>query len=116
MGDNECCKGIHEHHDHEHGTGCGHVAIEYDGAICYLHNGHLHKKHGDHYHCTSIEFSEQNPDGCNPTECASGHVHGPGCGHEAVPHGDHIDYLVDGRLHYPHSDHCDDHGTVKVIK
>jgi hypothetical protein len=23
-----------------------------------------------------------------------GHVHGPGCGHEAVPHDGHIDYLV----------------------
>jgi hypothetical protein len=22
------------------------------------------------------------------------HVHGPGCGHDAVPHGDHIDWLV----------------------
>ena len=42
-----------------------------------------------------------------------GHVHGPGCGHEAVPHGDHVDYLVDGHLHHPHGDHCDDHGPVK---
>jgi hypothetical protein len=40
---------------------------------------------------------------------ATTHVHGPGCGHEAVPHGDHIDYLVDGRLHHPHGDHCDNH-------
>jgi hypothetical protein len=24
----------------------------------------------------------------------AGHVHGPGCGHEAVPHGDHVDYRV----------------------
>ncbi len=44
------------------------------------------------------------------------HVHGPGCGHEAVPHGDHTDYLVDGRLHHPHGDHCDDHGPVEVVK
>jgi len=22
----------------------------------------------------------------------TGHVHGPGCGHEAVPHGNHVDY------------------------
>jgi hypothetical protein len=27
-------------------------------------------------------------------------VHGPGCGHEAVPHGDHVDYLVDDHLHH----------------
>lgn len=39
--------------------------------------------------------------------------HGPGCGHEAVPHGDHVDYLVDGHLHHPHGDHCDDHGPLE---
>ena len=40
------------------------------------------------------------------------HVHGPDCGHEAVPHGDHVDYLVDGHLHHPHGEHCDDHGQL----
>jgi zinc transport system permease protein len=38
------------------------------------------------------------------------HQHGPDCGHEAIPHGDHVDYLVEGHLHHPHDDHCDDHG------
>lgn len=28
------------------------------------------------------------------------HVHGPGCGHDAVPHGDHIDWLVGGDLQH----------------
>jgi hypothetical protein len=37
-----------------------------------------------------------------------------GIGHEQVPHGDHVDYLVDGRLHHPHDDHCDDHGPVAL--
>ena len=45
----------------------------------------------------------------------AGHTHGPGCGHEAVPHGDHIDYLVAGHLHHPHGDHCDDHGPITVM-
>jgi hypothetical protein len=31
-----------------------------------------------------------------------------------VPHGDHVDYLVDGHLHHAHGDHCDDHGPVQV--
>jgi hypothetical protein len=31
-----------------------------------------------------------------------------------VPHGDHVDYLVDGKLHHPHDDHCDDHGSLTV--
>ena len=44
------------------------------------------------------------------------HQHGPGCGHEAVPHGNHIDFLVNGRLHHPHGDHCDDHGPVEVVQ
>ncbi len=38
------------------------------------------------------------------------HDHGPECGHDAVAHGDHVDYLVDGKLHHPHDGHCDDHG------
>jgi hypothetical protein len=33
-----------------------------------------------------------------------------------VPHGDHTDYLVDGHLHHPHGDHCDDRGMVNVVK
>jgi hypothetical protein len=44
--------------------------------------------------------------GINPVQCTSqtacSHKHGPSCGHEPVPHGDHIDYLVNGRLHHPH--------------
>ena len=27
---------------------------------------------------------------------------------------DWVDYLVDGHLHHPHGDHCDDHGPVTV--
>ena len=44
----------------------------------------------------------------NPHECTDGqdcdhhedeHEHGPDCGHEAVQHGDHVDYVVGGHLH-----------------
>ncbi len=38
-----------------------------------------------------------------------GHVHGPGCGHPAVEHGDHVDYLHDGHRHAQHADHYDEH-------
>jgi hypothetical protein len=31
-----------------------------------------------------------------------------------VPHGDHVDYVVDGHLHRSHDSHCDDHGEVTV--
>ncbi len=37
------------------------------------------------------------------------HVHGVGCGHTAIQHGEHVDYLHDGHLHQPHGDHVDEH-------
>ncbi|HQS15608.1 hypothetical protein [Reyranella sp.] len=41
------------------------------------------------------------------------HAHGPACGHTAIKHGDHLDYLHDGHLHHPHGDHVDEH-TIEV--
>jgi zinc transport system permease protein len=38
------------------------------------------------------------------------HEHGPECGHEVIPHGDHVDYLHDGHLHAAHQSHYDEHG------
>jgi zinc transport system permease protein len=38
-----------------------------------------------------------------------GHQHGPGCGHTAVEHGDHIDYIHDGHRHAAHGGHYDEH-------
>lgn len=113
-----CNEKHHENHPHQHGEGCGHTAVRHGDHVDYLHDGHLHHPHGDHVDEHVLEISEKNPDGCNPV--AEGHdakhKHGPGCGHEQVPHGDHTDYLVDGRLHHPHGDHCDDHGPVDVLK
>jgi zinc transport system permease protein len=37
------------------------------------------------------------------------HEHGPGCGHPAVRHGDHVDYVHDGHRHAPHGQHYDEH-------
>ncbi len=37
------------------------------------------------------------------------HEHGPDCGHTAVRHDGHVDYLHDGHLHHPHEDHVDEH-------
>lgn len=54
----------------------------------------------------------------NQYECRDGHrcehheadhEHGPGCRHERVRHGDHVDYVVRGHVHHPHGDHCDHH-------
>jgi zinc transport system permease protein len=38
-----------------------------------------------------------------------GHQHGPDCGHRAVPHEDHVDYVHDGHRHAPHGGHYDEH-------
>ncbi|NNM44542.1 metal ABC transporter permease [Knoellia koreensis] len=37
------------------------------------------------------------------------HEHGPACGHPAVPHGDHVDYVHDGHRHAAHEGHWDEH-------
>jgi DNA-binding transcriptional ArsR family regulator len=107
----------HKDHKHQHGPNCGHQAVKHDGHVDYLHDGHLHHmgKAGVEEH--QIGVSKDNPADCTPKhDCGKHdkkHKHGPGCGHEAVPHGDHTDYLVDGHLHHPHGDHCDDHGKVQ---
>jgi hypothetical protein len=106
-------------HDHNHNPGCGHTMVKHDGHIDFVHDGHLHHQNEDgtvEEHV--LDVSAKNPAGCssgNHLTHADHHVHGPDCGHEAIPHGDHVDYIVDGRLHHPHGDHCDDHGAVEVI-
>jgi zinc transport system permease protein len=37
------------------------------------------------------------------------HEHGADCGHVAVPHGDHLDYVHDGHRHAVHGRHYDEH-------
>jgi hypothetical protein len=108
---------VHEGHSHRHGPGCGHTGVRHDGHVDYLHDGCLHHPHEDHVDEHRIGVDARNPAECTPGYGEGhdrGHRHGPDCGHEQVPHGDHADYLVDGRLHHPHGDHCDDHGRVEV--
>lgn len=42
------------------------------------------------------------------------HRHSLSCGHPQISHNGHLDYIVDGRLHYQHGDHCDDHGPIEA--
>lgn len=37
------------------------------------------------------------------------HAHSEECGHPAVPHGDHVDYVHGGHRHAVHGDHYDEH-------
>ena len=108
----EQCK-IHDSHPHQHGPGCGHTAIQHDGHTDYLHDGHMHHLHEGHVDEHVIAIDSKNPEGHAP--CGGhdqAHHHAAGCGHEAVPHGDHMDYLVDGHLHHQEGKQCYDHGPV----
>jgi hypothetical protein len=108
----------HEAHEHTHSANCGHKQIEHEGHTDYLHDGHMHHVHGDHVDEHKVAVGGKNPGDCTPAHACgahtAAHTHGAGCGHDAVPHGDHTDYLVDGHLHHAHGDHCDDHGALSV--
>ena len=59
-----------------------------------------------------------NPNECVPIENLvhdKNHVHGIGCGHEAIQHEYHIDYLVGNILHHHHGHHCDLHGPLQIL-
>lgn len=107
------CK-THDSHDHKHQEGCGHQQVQHDDHMDYMHDGHLHHVHDDHID----EHQLSGAGSCTPDHaCGShdaGHAHGESCGHDAVPHGDHTDYVVNGHLHHPCGQHCDDHGAVKT--
>ena len=105
----------HQNHDHSHGENCGHKKVKHLDHYDFLHDGHLHHKHNDHFDEHTLEINEQNPTGCHETNDCGSHVHSKDCGHESIPHGDHIDYIVNGRLHHVHDGHCDDHGPVELI-
>jgi len=56
-----------------------------------------------------IETTDPEPLPHEATQPHESHVHGPGCGHLAVTHGDHTDYVHNGHRHAPHGDHYDEH-------
>ena len=109
----------HASHSHQHGPNCGHTGIRHGDHVDYLHDGHLHRDHAGHVDECRVETTGANAATCTPKHACSGHevnhAHRPGCGHEAVPHGDHTDFLVEGHLHHPHGSHCDDHGAVSRV-
>lgn len=38
-----------DHHPHDHGEDCGHVAVPHGDHVDYVHDGHRHAPHGRHY-------------------------------------------------------------------
>jgi hypothetical protein len=47
----------------------------------------------------------------NPPTGAGSHIHSPGCGHTAVRHRDHVDYLDHGHLQHVCADRTEEHVT-----
>ena len=64
---------------HQHGPGCGHIAVEHHGHSDYLQDGHLEHMEGNRVSEHKVEVDQQHPDRC--TYGADGHpknhVHGP---------------------------------------
>ena len=56
-----------------------------------------------------VPFEMPEPPEQREVEEDHGHLHGPGCGHLAVEHGDHVDYIHDGHRHAVHGGHYDEH-------
>jgi len=106
------------HEGHAHGDSCGHAALEHGGHVDYLHDGHLHNAHDSHVDEHTLPVSSVNPDAEELAQTVSGenHMHGhDGEEHMMVQHGAHYDYIHEGRLHFVHDDHTDDHGPVKIV-
>lgn len=92
----------HAEHGHEHGEGCGHVAVAHGDHTDYLHDGHRHRGHERHWDECAGEDAHLSHE-------AHDHEHGEGCGHEPVTHGDHVDYVHEGHRHAAHAGHWDEH-------
>ena len=95
----------------------GHTAVKHGDHVDYLDHGRLLHVQDGKVEEHTLAATSTNPDRCmveHRSFAAPGHAHGPGCGHEAVPHAGHVDYLVDGRLQHPHGDHIDDHGPLSL--
>jgi hypothetical protein len=114
-----------EHEDCDHNDDCGHTAVKHGDGVAYVQEGKLYRKDQDgSWQKCKIEDTVQHPSVCvddSASGCwahAAEEICGPDCGHEAIEHDDHMDYLVpDGKgefeLHCPHDDHCDHHGSFK---
>jgi hypothetical protein len=94
----------HESHPHVHDRLCGHPAVGHDDHTDYLHDGHVHHVHDDH-----VDDVAGGAAGLHIPHRGHMHVHAPDCGHPAVKHGDHIDFVHGDHHHVGHATHYDEH-------
>ena len=109
---------IHADHGDLHAAGDGHLTINHNGHVDHLHDGHLHHVHGDHVIEHVLEVTAANPVSEEIVRHVNegGHVHEKGGAHPRIQHGEHFDYIHNGRLHFMHGDHVDDHGAISIVK
>ena len=91
-------------HPHDHGAGCGHPAIQHRDHLDYLHDGDAHRVHDDH---VDAEPASDAP--AHLAHAGHMHAHREGCGHPAIRHGDHLDYVHGTHRHSGHQVHYDEH-------
>ncbi|HMQ36188.1 MAG TPA: metal ABC transporter permease [Micropruina sp.] len=60
-------------------------------------------------HAPVVELTDDQPPRSHEMTEEHPHVHSEGCGHRAVPHGGHVDYIHDGHRHAAHEGHYDEH-------
>lgn len=70
----------------------------------YLHDGDAHRAHDDH---VDAEPASNAP--AHLAHVGHMHAHREGCGHPAIPHGDHLDYVHGTHRHSGHQVHYDEH-------
>jgi hypothetical protein len=122
---------------HVHGEFCGHTTVIHENRIDFLCDGELHfvTCSGSVYphklpisninpaicklissSVLSLDENFQDRDDAGDEDMGERCWHREGCGHPQVAHGDHVDYLVRGRLEFIHGDHVDDHGVLEIFR
>lgn len=62
---------------------------------------------------SSTDSKSSASDCCNTVK-QHDHVHNDCCGHKAIKHDDHVDYVHDGHLHHVHGNHVDECKGPKI--
>ena len=80
-----------------------------------LNNNNINKNNNNYHNCCRKICNNVNHECfCKITQEFK-HKHSINCEHEIIYHNGHIDYVVDNVLHFPHGNHCDNHGRINVI-
>lgn len=109
---------IHANHGVAHSSDDGHIAINHDGHIDHLHDGHLHSVHDGHVdeHVLSVSAAHPVAEKLVKQVKHTKHNHSSDDNdHPTIQHGDHFDYVHDGKLHHVHGDHVDNHGKLDIV-